>query len=252
VAERQSASIGNSSGRPNTGDTGGSAGRLGTSETAADVPWQLLLPWLFPWPFPWPPCTVADHCVGLPAPVNGSVQTSPPPESAGSDHEGIPGVLPQSPAFPGHPMQPGDPSVIDADGGTTAPVGTELSPLRLPPIMGGPTVFGGAAPIEAPVRGPSTPNSGPGPREIARSGEGSVGRERLPTSSGSGTYEVPASFRVGYPEYLREAKIGEVAIFALPGVLGILALTALGGFLGYRQAKASHVVRATGTARFLR
>ena len=79
-----------------------------------------------------------------------------------------------------------------------------------------------------------------------------MGRERLPTGSGSSASQVPESFRLGYPSYLREAKIGEVAVFALPGIAGILALTALGGFLGYRQAKASHVVRATGTERFLR
>ena len=127
------------------------------------------------------------------------------------------------------------------------PVGSEPAPIHLPPIVGGPTTFGGVA-VEAPLR-PVAPSSGP--RDIARSGEG-TGRERLPTGSGTGTSQVPDSFRLGYPNYLREAKIGEVAVFALPGIVGILALTALGGFLGYRQAKASHVVRTAGTARFLR
>jgi hypothetical protein len=62
---------------------------------------------------------------------------------------------------------------------------------------------------------------------------------------------VPQSFRAGYPPYLRSARIGEVAALALPGVAGIVALTAMGGLVGYRQAKAGHAVRAAGTARFL-
>lgn len=238
---------------------GGSAGQA-SARGAADGPDQAaeldLPPWLellYPWPFPWPPCTVADHCVGLPAPSDGSVQSAPPPQAPAGDYDGVSGLPPLSPAFPGHPTQPGEPGVVDADGGAIISVGTNPSPLHLPPIIGGPTAFGGAA-VEAPVRGPagtSASSTGNGPRDIARSGEGS-GRERLPGAAGSGTSEVPASFRVGYPQYLREAKVGEVAVFALPGVLGILALTALGGVVGYRQAKAGRVIRAAGTARFLR
>jgi hypothetical protein len=56
---------------------------------------------------------------------------------------------------------------------------------------------------------------------------------------------------VGYPEYLRKAKTGEVAVLAVPGVVGLLALTVLGGVVGYRQARAGHLVRVAGTARFL-
>ncbi|MET0701757.1 MAG: hypothetical protein ABWY93_19065, partial [Mycobacterium sp.] len=70
--------------------------------------------------------------------------------------------------------------------------------------------------------------------------------------------EAPASqsplaetFRAGYPEYLRSARMGEVAGLAVPGIAGILVLTAAGGLVGYRQAKAGLTVRAAGTARFL-
>jgi hypothetical protein len=45
--------------------------------------------------------------------------------------------------------------------------------------------------------------------------------------------------------------MGEVAMLALPGFAGILALSALGGVFGYRQAKAGHVVRPAGTTRFM-
>ena len=61
----------------------------------------------------------------------------------------------------------------------------------------------------------------------------------------------PEAGRLGYPEYLRNADFAQVAAVALSGLAGILAVTALGGFVGYRQAKAGFVLRASGTARFL-
>ena len=45
--------------------------------------------------------------------------------------------------------------------------------------------------------------------------------------------------------------MAELAGVALPGLAGIFGLTALGGLVGYRQAKAGHAVRTAGTARFL-
>ena len=59
------------------------------------------------------------------------------------------------------------------------------------------------------------------------------------------------SYRAGYGEYLRAAGLGQVAAVAVPGLTGILAITAAGGLLGYRQAKAGHAVRASGTGRFV-
>lgn len=244
-----------------TPDGTGATSRRADTRVAADTPIgpddiPLPLPWPFdvPFPFPWPPCAVTDHCVALPAPSDGSVQSAPPPQSPAGDYDGVRGLPPLSPAFPGHPTQPGEPGIVNADGGAVVSVSSGTSPLHLPPIMGGPTAFGGAAieapPVRVPSSGPAS-NTGTGPRDIARSGEASS-RERLPGAAGSSTAEVPASFRVGYPEYLREAKVGEVAVFALPGIIGILALTTLGGFVGYRQARASHIGRAAGTSRFLR
>jgi hypothetical protein len=42
-----------------------------------------------------------------------------------------------------------------------------------------------------------------------------------------------------------------LAAVALPGTLGLLALTGLGGVLGYRQAKAGRALRTAASARFL-
>jgi hypothetical protein len=38
----------------------------------------------------------------------------------------------------------------------------------------------------------------------------------------------------------------------VPGLVGIFGLTAIGGYLGFRQARAGYILRAAGTARFLR
>jgi hypothetical protein len=60
-----------------------------------------------------------------------------------------------------------------------------------------------------------------------------------------------ASFRVGYADYLRTAGVPQLVAMALPGIAGILLLTASGGFIGYRQAKAGSTVRTTSIERFL-
>lgn len=69
-------------------------------------------------------------------------------------------------------------------------------------------------------------------------------------SAGSGSAPAP-SYRAGYVDYLRAAGLGEVAAVAVPGLTGILVLTGAGGLLGYRQARAGHTVRASGTGRFM-
>jgi hypothetical protein len=62
----------------------------------------------------------------------------------------------------------------------------------------------------------------------------------------------PASVRLGYPEELRSADITKLALVALPGLAAIAGMTALGGVIGYRQARAGYVLQAAGAGRFLR
>jgi hypothetical protein len=59
-------------------------------------------------------------------------------------------------------------------------------------------------------------------------------------------------FRAGYSDYLRNAGMAQVTAIAVPGAVAILLFTVGGGFLGYRQARAGHVIRAEGIGRFLR
>lgn len=62
---------------------------------------------------------------------------------------------------------------------------------------------------------------------------------------------LPSTFRAGYSTSLRTADTPELLALALPGLAGIMALTAAGGLIGYRQAKAGHALLAAGSARFL-
>ncbi len=65
-------------------------------------------------------------------------------------------------------------------------------------------------------------------------------------------YALPLGFRMGYPDYLRSATMNKVASIALSGLVGLAGFTALGGLIGYRQARAGLAVRAAGTERFLK
>jgi hypothetical protein len=56
---------------------------------------------------------------------------------------------------------------------------------------------------------------------------------------------------LGYPEELRSADITKLALMALPGLAAIAGMTALGGVIGYRQARAGYVLQTAGAGRFL-
>ena len=60
------------------------------------------------------------------------------------------------------------------------------------------------------------------------------------------------AFRAGYSDYLRNAGVAQITAIAVPGAVAILLFSVGGGFIGYRQARAGHVIRAKGIARFLR
>jgi hypothetical protein len=67
-----------------------------------------------------------------------------------------------------------------------------------------------------------------------------------------GSQGVPTSFRVGYADYLRAATVGELAVVALPGTAGIVVITALGGLLGFRQARAMQALPPANIANVVR
>ena len=69
--------------------------------------------------------------------------------------------------------------------------------------------------------------------------------------SASTHLEAKQEYRPGYPDYLRAAGLSEVAAVAVPGFAGILTITAAGGLLGYRQARAGHATTPSRAARFV-
>jgi hypothetical protein len=96
------------------------------------------------------------------------------------------------------------------------------------PIRGGsasPEVIGGgtAGVRGVGIRGSVKPN-------------GSVQAEGLP--GGTAAPVSRPALNQGYTQYLRSAPIGELVIIALPGLIGLVALTASGSVVGYRQANA--------------
>jgi hypothetical protein len=201
--------------------------------------------WPWPWPWPWPPCWSGGG-VGTPRTNVRGIQAPQSGGGGGGNGGGIAVTIP-SPTVPG---QPGEPTPVQVGGGGHQfPATGEPATVDMPPVIG-------LAPVEAPLRPVGTPGENAPAAETGAGGrpapaqEPNPIRERPPASVGNAT-EASASFRVGYPEYLRDAKTGEVAALAVPGVVGLLALTAFGGVVGYRQARAGHLVRATGTARFL-
>ena len=119
----------------------------------------------------------------------------------------------------------------------------------------------GPVPV-SPAEGPS-PAAAPGGRAVPSPSAGQSRTSPVPAGPVGDPATQPVvppsktpaalqdSFRLGYPDRLRRADLTEVAALALPGLAAILGFTAIGGFLGYRQAQAGSALRAAGTARFL-
>lgn len=149
--------------------------------------------------------------------------------------------------------------VIDADGVNVGGDPFAVAGHNDLPVLQAPMVVPGMAPpVVAPPRGFPEPFRGAGANPEVTGG-GSAGAQS-PGVRGSGTPTGPVQAealpggatpqagpvvpRQGYTQYLRSAQLGELAAVALPGVVGLLALTASGSVLGYRQAKSARYLRA--------
>jgi hypothetical protein len=111
---------------------------------------------------------------------------------------------------------------------------TDLSPTGMD-LLGAPLISPAPPPSAPPVDSPQQP---PLPA--------------LPPKGDVAQLSEPVAYRAGYSDYLRNAGMAQITSIALPGVVGILLVTLGGGFIGYRQARAGHIIRADGIARFLR
>jgi hypothetical protein len=136
------------------------------------------------------------------------------------------------------------PAVSALPGVGAAALQLPIPPITLPVIVAPAAGLGSGGP-GAPV-GPALPAESPGV-----TAEPPAGQKALPANAGSNIAAPGSAYRLGYPDYLRNAGLSQVAALAVPGVAGMLVLTGAGGLVGYRQAKAGHAVHTGGTARFV-
>jgi hypothetical protein len=195
-----------------------------------------------------PPPEAPPPIIEAPPPI---VESPPPPAD-----------LP--PAVPPPPAAPVDPGVVDAVAGDAEqrPSSNESPVLNMPfvatpgvfappHILGASVVPRWAAPSVA--AGP-TPRWGSGrgnatsPRRVRASTDGTLLREPSSTYSGL-TMRTGTPYRTAVNESVRRP-VSEMAAGALPGVAGIVLMTASGVCLGYRQAT-SQLLRTAGADRFM-
>lgn len=163
--------------------------------------------------------------------------------------------------------------VVDAGGTGSATALSDASPqlpvvqapMVVPPIqIAPPRPVSGSAPagsqvvgtdgagVRAPAVRDSVAPTGSAPAGSSPAGSAATGQPpsvgSTPAVSVAGPGNPP--IRDGYPGYLRSARISQVATVAIPGLAGLIAITASGGVIGYRQANSGRYLRSD-TARFL-
>jgi hypothetical protein len=151
------------------------------------------------------------------------IDSTPGGGDGGIEHVGASGGEPpvlEAPLVVAPPLLPGVVARV-APLGVSGSAGPSLS-------AGSPTAAGVRTPL---IRGSLPPSAGPAPQSLT-------------PMSGQAT-------RVGYPRYVRNPTVGELAAIALPGVGGLMFLTFSGGVVGYRQANSTRFLRTGDAARFL-
>lgn len=178
----------------------------------------------------------------------------PPPPLAPAPEAPPPADLPPVPATPA------DPDPIDSVGGEgghrpggyeppvlTVPVLVAPAPIPAVHILGAsiaPHWTPGARAVDPAPR----PAGEPSPRLLRASADSPPLRDPMLTSFGVTMSGQP--YRPGYSGY-SSGPVGRIAAGALPGVAGLVAVTAFGICLGYRQAKTAQQLRTGGFDRFV-
>lgn len=134
------------------------------------------------------------------------------------------------------------PPVASAPSVPAAPVAPV--PVAVPPVPPVPVVV---APPGAPAGGGGAPAAPATPSVPALTPPAVT----APAPAGPPPNAVPASFRVGYADYLRTANNMDLLFAVLPGMAGLVLLTAAGGAIGVRHARAAQAVPAPQIARFM-
>lgn len=127
-----------------------------------------------------------------------------------------------------------------------------VAPVLFPPLhVLGASVAPRGTSIDRAVTPPSRGAAGPAPSMRHATTNERLSREQPPSEVGL-TARGQLSNRSGYNNTdLRRARLAEVAAGALPGVAGIVIMTAGGICIGYRQAMAAQQLQPQGADRFL-
>jgi hypothetical protein len=128
----------------------------------------------------------------------------------------------------------------------------------MPPTVSGPVFIPPPVPAFVPppvaspaVRPPSALPSGPSTLSQPPEVQATPPPPNAPLTSIAEGPPGRLPYRAGYSGYLQRASISEVAAVAVPGVTGIGLVTASGVFVGYRRAKAGHMIQMAGISRFI-
>jgi hypothetical protein len=167
----------------------------------------------------------------------------PPVPTAPGSREIVIRAEPRAPA-PAAPV-PAAPAPVVAPPVVVPPI--VVPPVVVPPIVVPPVVVPPMMPL-APAIGPEV---APPPQVHPPSLTPPPRADRQPAPVGEpGPKGIPVTFRAGYADYLRTATVGELAAVALPGTAGIFVITALGGLVGFRQARAAQALPRANIVRF--
>lgn len=165
--------------------------------------------------------------------------------------------LPLEPPLPPADLPPGEPDAVDV---TMIGPGAPQSGRNESPVMKFPVIVAPAPPwhilgTSITARGISRPpvtSPSRGPGELPPPRQPTTGLREPPITSAGVSIPGQTANRIGYPnEGLPRVRLPEMAAGALPGIGGIIAMTAAGVCLGHRQATAAHQLRAYGLDRFL-
>ncbi len=198
-----------------------------TRDPAGEVTEEWPCPW---WPIIWPDVHPPPDAAHDPRGFTPVVIDGFPPALAAAYSAGVPAA---QPGF--GPMAPGE-YFVDLSPVTAQPPNAVAGASARPALAASvpPAGSPAARPRVAPLSGRPGPSVG-APPPLRPDSVGKPSESVLP----------------GYQEALRAAEVGVLAAAALPGLAAIAGLTALGGFLGYRQARAGYLLRAAGAGRFL-
>ena len=186
---------------------------------------------------------------------------APPPVEFAPLPEEVP-PPPLAPVLPPIDQPPGVPAEPGPVGATTVGAGAFLHGGNEPPVLTAPVIVAPVPAMPGPILGgsiaPRATFGGPAFTSSSRwAGEPAPpirqpSTSEPPATNAGLTARGQTSKEAGYAnEYLRSPRLSEMAAGALPGVAGMLIMTASGVCLGYRQAMAGQLLPTQGAGRFL-